>query len=62
MTWRGDLGSSTGALGVLDSRGQEGPIGIGTRHGSATDFSNFGVLKGGTQSFKGSGRRHESKG
>ena len=39
MTWRGDLGSSTGALGVLDSRGQEGPIGIGTEHRLATDLS-----------------------
>ena len=47
MTWRGDLGSSTGALGVLDSRGQEGPIGIGTGHRSATDFSNFSLQKGG---------------
>ena len=41
LIWRGDLGSSTGTLGVLDSKDQEGPIDIGTGHRSAMDFSNF---------------------
>ena len=48
-------------LGFLDSKSQESPIGIGTGHRLATDFSNF-VQKRGTQSFEGSGRRHESEG
>ena len=55
MTW----GSLLVLLGFLDSRSQESPIGIGTGHRLATDFSNS-VQKRGTQSFEGSGRRHES--
>ena len=61
LIWRGDLGSSTGALGVLDSKGQENPIGIGTGHRLATDFSNF-VQKRGTQNFDGSNKRRGSQG
>ena len=42
MTWKSILV----LLGFLDSKSQESPIGIGTEHRLATDFSNS-VQKGG---------------
>ena len=47
MTW----GFLLVLLSVLDSRGQEGPIGLVRGHRLATDFSIL-VYKRGTQSFE----------
>ena len=43
MTW----GFLLVLLGLLDSRSQESPIGIGTGHRLATDLSKFVQIKGG---------------
>ena len=45
MTW----GFLLVLLGFLDSKSQESPIGIGTGHRLATDFSNFVQKKGDTK-------------
>ena len=57
MTW----GFLLVLLGFLDSRGQEGPISIGTGHRSATDFSIL-VYKKGDAKLRTSSKRRGSTG
>ena len=57
MTW----GFLLVLLGFLDSRGQEGPIGIGTGHRLATDFSIL-VYKKGDAKLRTSSKRRGSTG
>ena len=49
-------------LGVLDSRGQEGPIGIGTGAQVGYGFQHFWFTERGTRNFERSSRRRGSTG